>query len=520
MGAAGTGKTLALVRRHAWLATAGGLAPEHVLGLAPSEGAADATRAAVEDELDAGYEELTVDTVPGVCARILRDEALEAGIDPFVVPVGPGDRLAMLRERVDELTLRLHDFGGDPTALLAGVVARIDHLKAAMVTPAEYARWAHELPAGDERAEREREFAAVYEAHDRMLAEQGAVDVGGLVLRAVALLRERPHVRARVGARWRHVLVDDAQDLELAGLRLVSLLAEHGGLTAAGDDDCAVRRSRGAAPANLRELAAGLPGARTIRLEQSLRCGRDVLTAAHAVVAPIPDRIEKPVTGAGPGAVRFWRAANERAQAQGVAAEVERLVRGGVAAEDVAVLVRSVRHEGQAVAVALEERAVPYRLAGATAFFTRAEVRDVIAWLRLLVDPGDAGAVVRAWPARRSSCAPSTSLAASRSRGGESSTWSARSSPRRSRPSSRPRPASASCASSSSTARRRGRWTPPAPTCSCTASSTASGCAASSSSPRRPTWSSAWCRSRSWATSPPRTCAATRRPPGATSPAR
>src|SRR6185503_5874588 len=89
-------------------------------------------------------------------------------------------------------------------------------------------------------------------------------------------------------------------------------------------------------------------------------------------------------------------AANERAQAQAVAAEVERLVRAGVPAEEIAILVRSVRNEGQAVALALEERAVPHRLAGATAFFQRAEVKDVLAWMRLLVDPSDSGAVVRA----------------------------------------------------------------------------------------------------------------------------
>src|SRR5439155_14055425 len=94
--------------------------------------------------------------------------------------------------------------------------------------------------------------------------------------------------------------------------------------------------------------------------------------------------------------VRFWRCANERAQAQAVAADVARLLRSGVAAEEVAVLVRSVRNEGQSIAVALEERAVPYRLVGATAFFQRAEVKDVLAWLRLLIDPSDAGAVVRA----------------------------------------------------------------------------------------------------------------------------
>jgi superfamily I DNA/RNA helicase len=109
------------------------------------------------------------------------------------------------------------------------------------------------------------------------------------------------------------------------------------------------------------------------------------------------DRIEKTVTGTSGGEVAFWQCGNERAQAQAVAAEIERLVaREDVAPEDICVLVRSVRNEGQAVAVALEERAVPHRLAGAAAFFQRAEVRDVLAWLRLLVDPGDAGAVVRA----------------------------------------------------------------------------------------------------------------------------
>ena len=123
-----------------------------------------------------------------------------------------------------------------------------------------------------------------------------------------------------------------------------------------------------------------------------------MLAAAQAVVEPIEDRLEKDLSAAHDGGeVEFWRCASERAQAQAVAADVERLVaRSDVAPEDVCVLVRSVRAEGQAVAVAFEERAVPYHLSGAAAFFQRAEVRDLLAWLRLLVDPGDAGAVVRA----------------------------------------------------------------------------------------------------------------------------
>jgi DNA helicase II / ATP-dependent DNA helicase PcrA len=397
LGAAGTGKTAALRARYGWLAGPGGLEPEQVVAITATEVAADTLRAGVEDALERGFEELSVGTAAAVAARLLHDEALEGGLDPFAVPVTAADRLAMLLERVDELTLRSHDLGGRPASLLGAVIARVDELKAASVTAAEYGRWAAALPATDEHAAREREFAALYEAHDRMLAERGAVDPGDLVLRAVALLAERPHVRARVAARWRHVVVDDAQDLDHAHVRLVTLLArEHGGLTAAFDDDCAVRRMRGAAAKNARDLAHGLPEARTLRLERSQRCPAAIAAAGQAVVAPLGDRAAKRVDAAPGGRVRFWRCANARAQAQGVAGEIERLVRGGVAPEAIAVLVRSVRHEGQAVAVALEERTVAYRLAGATAFFQRAEVKDVLAWLRLLIDPGDAGAVVRA----------------------------------------------------------------------------------------------------------------------------
>jgi len=140
VGAAGTGKTRALLHRHAWLATAGGLAPEQVLALTASEAAADALRAGVEDELERGFEELAVHTAHGCAARLLRDEALEAGLDPFVVPVTPADRLAMMLERVDEFSLALHDFQGNAATLLASVIARIDRLKEAMVTADEVAR--------------------------------------------------------------------------------------------------------------------------------------------------------------------------------------------------------------------------------------------------------------------------------------------------------------------------------------------------------------------------------------------
>jgi DNA helicase-2/ATP-dependent DNA helicase PcrA len=405
LGGAGTAKTTVLAERFAWLAGRG-VAPEAILVLAPSQAAADALRARLEARVAPPYEELTVATFQGFCARLLRDEALEAGIDPFATPVTPADRLAMLLERMDELGLERHDLRGNPSVVLGAIVARIDRLKDELISAGDYAAWAAtlrtETDAERSRAAREREFAALYAAHDRMLAEAGALDTGDLVLHAFRLLRERPHVRARLAGRFRHVLVDDLQDTSFAqGLLLRLLAAEHDDVCAAADDDQAIHRFRGAAAKNVADFRAEWPHARVVRLEASFRTPPAILAASQAVLAPLEDRLEKVVRpsgdGGGSGEVAFWRCASERAQAQAVAADVERLVaREGVAPEDVCVLVRSVRDEGQALAVALEERAVPYRIAGAAAFFQRAEVRDLLAWLRLLVDPGDAGAVVRA----------------------------------------------------------------------------------------------------------------------------
>ncbi len=390
LGGAGTGKTTVLAERFLHLVERGA-APESLLVLCHSTPAADAMRERLEDRLPGAYEELAVTTFHGVCARLLRDEALEAGLDPFVTPVSAADRLAMLLERIDDLPLRHHDLRGNPSAALGAIVQRIDRLKDELVSAADYAAWADALPEG--RA-RDREFAALYGAHERLLEEAGVLDAGDLVLHSFRLLRTTPRVRARLAERHRHVLVDELQDASFAQGLLLRLLAAGGNITAAADDDQSIFRFRGAATKNIHDFRAEWPAATVVRLETSHRSRETILAAARAIA---PGSIEKPLHGESGGEVAFWRCTSERAQAQAVAAEVERLIaREDVAPEDVCVLVRSVRGEGQAVAVAFEERAVPYRLSGAAAFFQRAEVRDLLAWLRLLVDPGDAGAVVRA----------------------------------------------------------------------------------------------------------------------------
>ena len=239
------------------------MAPESILCLTFSAAAAAGLREQIETRLalDA-FEELAVTTFEELCAQLVRDESSETGVDPFATPVTAADRLAMLLERLDDLPLAQHDLRGNPSALLGSLIGRIDRLKAELVTASDYAAWASTL--GDDGV-REREFAAIYAAHDRMLADAGALDRGDLVLHAFRVLRERPPVRQRFTERFRHVLVDEFQELDFAENLLLKLLVTGSQVTVAGDDDQAIFRFRGAAAKNLREFAAE-PGARTITL--------------------------------------------------------------------------------------------------------------------------------------------------------------------------------------------------------------------------------------------------------------
>ena len=404
LGGAGTGKSRVLCERFTHLVESGG-APGSVLSIALSTDAAARARERVEASIETPFEELWVETFRGFCARLLRDEAVEAGLDPFFAPVTQADRLALLLDRIDDLTLRRHEIRGNPAPLLASFLVRIDRLKEEMVSPAEYQAYAERLSreaaddAGRARARRELEFAGLYADHDALLAERGALDAGGLVLHAFELLHRKPHVRARVAERFQHVLVDDFQDVTFSEAALLRLLTDgRPSLTVAADDDQAIRRDGRAASKNVHDFRREHPEAAVVKLERSQRCARRVVQAACAVVAPAGGRVEKKLRGRGAvGDVRFWHCHSERAEAQQVAAEAERLIAAcGVPAEEICVLVPSVQSCAQVIGSALEERGVPFRVVGSAAYFQRAEVRDALAWLRLLADPSDSGAVVRA----------------------------------------------------------------------------------------------------------------------------
>ncbi len=337
-GAAGSGKTEVLARRLARLA-AEGEGPQRVLVLASTRAGAGRLRRRAEALLDGAYEELWVGTWEEIAERLLRDDlTAAAGLDPFFGVLGPAERLALLLDRIDELPLRSHAIRGNPAGLLARLLERIDCLK-----------------AGADGAEPE--LAELAAAHDRILAAAGSIDTGDLFLILNRLVSEDASVREALAARFDHVMVDELEETIPAQRAILA----------------------GLAPAIPNHLYAVERGE----------------TAWFDQVHPEGDEIalEQPFREA---LLRFWRCTNERAQAQAVARDAEHLLATGTSPEEICVLIEDAGANGGPVSAAMEERGIPFHLAGPAALFQRPEVRDAIAWLRVLADPGDSAAAARA----------------------------------------------------------------------------------------------------------------------------
>jgi DNA helicase-2/ATP-dependent DNA helicase PcrA len=368
IGAAGTGKTELLARRLAHLVAAGSAA-EQVLVIGSTRATARRLRERSEALLDGPFEELWIGSWAGLGERLLREHSEAAGLDPFFDVLGPAERLAMLLDRLDQLPLRRHEIRGNPAGLLARLLARIDRLKADSVgaTTLEGRAREREQAAGDEAereaARRDLEFAELFSVHDRILAEAGSLDGGDVFLALECLLIERPDVRREIAERFRFLMVDELEEATRSQRAILETLAADNPNHLYALEDAAEEEAPAAA------------------------WYRDVHPAGDALV--LEHRFREP-------AVRFWRCGNERAQAQAVAREVEHLVAAGAAPEAICVLLAEPAGQGGAVAAAMEERGIPFHLSGPAALFQRPEVRDAIAWLRVLAAPDDSAAAARA----------------------------------------------------------------------------------------------------------------------------
>ncbi len=401
---AGTGKTTVLTRRIAHLITSKRAQPEEILALTFTEKAALEMAERVDQLIPYGYAETRIATFHAFGDRLLRESALELGLNPQFRVLTRPEAIIFLRERLFALPLERFRPLGDPTRHLDALLSFVSRAKDEDISPAAYQAWVEERtraaggPVADDVL-RHAELSAFYGAYQRLLAEAGCVDFGDQIALALRLLREREAVLERVRARHRWILVDEFQDTNHAQLELLRLLAgaDEPNLTVVGDDDQAIYRWRGAASGNLLAFRELWPRARQVVLRENYRSTQAVLDAAARLIAyNNPYRLEvvaaldkrlRSSRAPGPD-VRHLHHDTVSSEADAVAALVEARLSRGFRPRDVAILVRT-NADAEPFLRALNVKGIPHRFSGSRGLYEREEVRVLVAFLRALANPDD-----------------------------------------------------------------------------------------------------------------------------------
>ncbi|EKP94546.1 ATP-dependent helicase [Thermaerobacter subterraneus] len=376
LAGAGSGKTRVLTRRVAYLLEQG-VAPHQILAITFTNKAAREMRERVEQLVGAGARDMWIGTFHASCVRILRRDGYRIGYDRNFVILDEDDRRAVLREVLKERNLSETRY--PPNAVGAAISAAKNQL----LDPEQFAARYRDFYR--------QQVAMVYAAYQQRLERNGAMDFDDLLMQAVRLLEEAPDVLAYYQRRFVHILVDEYQDTNHAQYRLLRLLAAgHRNLFVVGDPDQSVYRWRGADITNILRFEEDYPDARVVRLELNYRSTASILGAAQAVIEHNTQRKEKQLRSVhGEGArVVVFGAADEHDEAWFVAREMERLHAEGHEYGEMAVLYRT-HAQSRVVEETLLRRGIPYRIVGGLKFYERKEVKDILAYLRLAVNPED-----------------------------------------------------------------------------------------------------------------------------------
>ncbi|HEX6775886.1 MAG TPA: UvrD-helicase domain-containing protein, partial [Methylomirabilota bacterium] len=385
LAGAGSGKTRVIAHRIAWLLGVEGVNPRHVIAVTFTNKAAGEMRRRVEDlVLPAGIRPPLIATFHSACVRILRERARFVGLPPSFVIYDEEDRLSIVKEAMRQLDM-------DERQLTpASVVHRISHAKNHMLSVEEAERLA--------RTPREERIAQLYRRYEDRLRAVGGVDFDDLLLLVVKLLETSPESLAWYRTLWTHVLVDEYQDTNRAQYRIIQLLTqEHRNLCVVGDPDQSVYRWRGADLRNILDFEKDFPDCLVIPLEQNYRSTKRILGIASAVIANNRARRDKRLwTENDEGEqAKVYRAWDESEEAGWVAQTVRSLHGQGLPYGDVAVFYRT-NAQSRVLEDALRRASIPYLIVGGVRFYERREIKDIVAYLRLAVNPADDAAFRRA----------------------------------------------------------------------------------------------------------------------------
>lgn len=376
LAGAGSGKTKTLTHRIANL-IANGVLPQEILALTFTNKAAREMRERLAKLL--GRENSFsfmpwMGTFHSICVKMLRIEAESVGLDKSFVIYDTDDRLALIKRAMKELQV------SDKSVKPKAAEAAISKAKNEGKMPDEM--------LADAYYPNQQQIARVYERYEEMRKKADAVDFDDLLLYVARLLRERKDIREKWQNRFKHILIDEYQDTNHIQYEIVKLLVnEERNICCVGDDWQSIYSWRGADFTNILNFERDFPGAKVIKLEQNYRSTQNILDAAQKVITKNIQRSEKTLfTEAGKGApITIWQARDEQDEAKWVASTIRKMRRP---LSDFAVLYRT-NAQSQAFERAFMDYRLPYKLVGGVRFYDRKEIRDIVAYLHLIVNPHD-----------------------------------------------------------------------------------------------------------------------------------
>ncbi len=373
---AGSGKTRVLVHRAAWLIDVEGISPQSLLAVTFTNKAAAEMRGRIESLLGLPVNHLWIGTFHGLAHRLLRRHWREAGLPQNFQIIDADDQLRLIKRMLKNL--EIDDTRWVPREIQYFINAQKD----------EGLRAKH---LDDDRDPHRRQMIALYASYEEICERGGLVDFAELLLRAHELWRDNQDLLAHYQRRFRHLLVDEFQDTNAIQYAWLRLLAGSDGIPfVVGDDDQSIYRWRGARVEHIHRFQKHFPSASIVKLEQNYRSTGTILNAANAVIANNNSRLGKNLWTEGPEGepIRVYSAYNERDEADFVIARLREWAEQGNARADAAVLYRS-NAQSRVLEEGLINAGIPYRVYGGLRFFERAEIKDALAYLRLIANRND-----------------------------------------------------------------------------------------------------------------------------------
>jgi len=382
LAGAGSGKTRVLVHRIAWLLQVQQVQPWSILAVTFTNKAAREIRGRLDTMLGNPVGGMWVGTFHGLAHRFLRAHWQDAGLHQHFQILDSEDQLRLIKRLLKEMQI---DEARWPPRQIQGFINRQKD---------EGLRPHHLSETGDFFRDK---MIAVYREYEAARLRAGSLDFADLLLYTLELLRERADILSHYQRRFNHILVDEFQDtsaIQYAWLRLLAGRDNH--LFVVGDDDQSIYGWRGARVEHIQSFQKDYPTTRTIRLEQNYRSTGNILAAANALIANNPTRLGKNLwTQGGAGEpIRCYNAFNEVEEARFVVDRIRRFIQDGHRHDECAILYRTTA-QSRLFEEALIQAGIPYRVYGGLRFFERAEIRDALAYLRLIANPDDDAAFER-----------------------------------------------------------------------------------------------------------------------------